>query len=93
MILFFFFKFSVPNGISDSNYVLLTKIIKQYIAINFENKLKIKNCEIVPVDKSNELIITNTNDIHKKSIDFIDNNSIQTLVSDFTLNYTKEIKR
>lgn len=50
-------------------------------------KLKINNSDIVPVDKSNAIVITYTNESHNKTLNFLKNYYIQTVTFDPTAFY------
>lgn len=45
-------------------------------------KLKINNSDIVPVEKSNAIVITYTNESHDKTLNFLKNYYIQTVTFD-----------
>lgn len=65
---------------------------KQNNIINsITNKLKNNKAEIVPVDKSNAVVIAYSNQIHDKVLDFIYNNNIQILTNNPTDMYIKNI--
>lgn len=63
------------NLIKTIKYVRNSKRNIFYFTVN---KFKSNNSEIVPVGKSNSVIITHINDIYGKTLDFINNNNIQT---------------
>lgn len=58
------------------------------IITNVISRLKINNPEIVPVNKSNVVVITYTKDIHEKTFNFINNNNTHTLNLKSTVHYT-----
>jgi len=74
---------------SNKNYKnKLHNIMEQNNIIkNIENKLKQNKFEIVPVDKSNSIVIAYTNNIQNKTLDFIYTNNIDILTSDLSTIY------